>query len=349
MPTVLLTGGTGYIGSHTCVELISVGIETVLFDNLCNSSSAVVDRIEQITGKRPPLVIGDVRDRSALDTTFANQPIDAVIHLAGLKAVGESVVRPLDYYSNNVGGSMTLFESMRAHAVRRLVFSSSATVYGMATEMPLTEESPKSPANPYGHTKLIVEQILGDIAGADSEWRALCLRYFNPVGAHETGLIGEDPRDVPNNLMPYVAQVALGRLARLRIFGDDYPTPDGTGVRDYIHVTDLAIGHVAGVKKLLGDAPINHRAVNLGTGHGHSVLELVHAFMRASGQSVPYDIVERRVGDVAVSFADPRLAREVLDWQAFRGLKQMCTDAWRWQAKNPHGYTSTDSDFIEES
>jgi len=338
MATILLTGGTGYIGSHTAVELIKVGLQTVLLDNLCNSSAAVVDRIAAITGIRPRFVEADVRDAVALDRAFGEIPIDAVVHFAGLKAVGDSVARPLDYYSNNVSGSTTLFAAMRSHGVERLIFSSSATVYGTATEMPLTEKSPTAPVNPYGHTKLMVEQILLDMATADPRWRVMCLRYFNPVGADESGMIGEDPRDTPNNLMPYVAQVAVGRQPRLRIFGSDYPTPDGTGVRDYVHVTDLATGHVAAIKAVLGDRSVAHPVVNLGTGRGHSVLELVAAFTRASGRTIAYDVVDRRPGDVAVSFADPTLARTSLGWQASRDLDRMCGDAWRWQSMNPAGY-----------
>jgi UDP-glucose 4-epimerase len=340
MAAILLTGGTGYIGSHTCVELINAGFETILFDNLCNSSPVVVDRIETITGIRPVFVEGDIRDRVALGRLFATHPINAVAHFAGLKAVGDSVARPLEYYANNVGGSATLFDAMQAHGVRQIVFSSSATVYGMVTEMPLKETSPTAPANPYGHTKLMVEQILHDVARADSRWRMMCLRYFNPVGAHESGLIGEDPRDTPNNLMPYVTQVAVGRLPRLRIFGKDYPTPDGTGVRDYIHVTDLATGHVAALKRLLEQSPVEQTVINLGTGKGHSVLELVTAFIQASGRPVPYDIAERRAGDVAACFADARRANSYLNWEATRNLERMCMDAWRWQSSNPNGYTS---------
>ena len=340
MPTVLLTGGTGYIGSHTCVELIGAGYDTVLLDNLCNSSPVVVDRIAQITGMRPAFVEGDVRDRALLDRVFAERPIDAVIHFAGLKAVGESVAHPLDYYENNVGGSATLLQAMEARGVRRLVFSSSATVYGMATRMPLTESSPTGPVNPYGHSKLMVEQLLQDLAASEPRWRVLCLRYFNPVGAHESGMIGEDPRNVPNNLMPFVAQVAIGRLPRLRVFGNDYPTPDGTGVRDYIHVMDLAAGHVAALGRLMDSTPLEHSVVNLGTGRGQTVLEVVRAFEEASGRSIPYDVVERRAGDVAVSFADAGLAQRYLGWKAARGLDAMCADAWRWQAANPRGYST---------
>jgi UDP-glucose 4-epimerase len=338
MLKILLTGGTGYIGSHTCVELLAAGYECLLFDNLSNSSQLVIDRLEAITGQRPTLIIGDIRDRLMLDHVFGRHRIDAVIHFAGLKSVGESVERPLDYYLNNVGGSATLFDSMRAHGVSRIVFSSSATVYGTGTAMPLSETAPAAPANPYGQTKLMVEQILNDIARSDACWRVICLRYFNPVGAHESGLIGEDPRDTPNNLMPYLAQVAVGRRAHLNIFGDDYPTADGTGVRDYIHVSDLAMGHVAAIGRLMGDAPIAHKVVNLGTGKGHSVLELVHAFRRASGRTVKYKVVGRRAGDVAASYADVRRASAYLDWRAGRDLDQMCADTWRWQAANPLGY-----------
>ena len=340
MPTTLLTGGTGYIGSHTCVELIRAGHRAILFDNLCNSSAVVVDRIAAITGTRPTFVEGDVRDQAAVARLLETYDIDAVIHFAGLKAVGDSVARPLDYYSNNVAGSTALFAAMHAHGVHRIVFSSSATVYGLATEMPLTENAATSPANPYGHTKLMVERILLDMAEADANWRALCLRYFNPVGAHESGMIGEDPRDTPNNLMPYVAQVAVGRLPRLRVFGDDYPTPDGTGVRDYIHVTDLATGHVAAIDALLRPDHSVPPIVNLGTGRGHTVLEVIRAFEQASGRSVPYDVVDRRPGDVAKSYADATRAREALGWSAARDLVTMCADTWRWQSTNPKGYAT---------
>jgi UDP-glucose 4-epimerase len=335
---ILLTGGTGYVASHTCVELINAGHETVLLDNLCNSSPVVVDRIEKITGTRPRFIEGDIRDREVLNRAFVDFRIDAVVHFAGLKAVSDSLARPLEYYVNNVSGSVTLFEAMQAHGIRRLAFSSSATVYGTGAEMPLTERSPTDPVNPYGHTKLMVERILQDIARADPRWRIMCLRYFNPVGAHASGMIGEDPRDTPNNIMPFVAQVAVGRLPRLRVFGGDYPTPDGTGMRDYIHVTDLGKGHVAAIRRLMDDATIDHTVVNLGTGRAHSVLELIYTFMRASGQTVPYDVVDRRDGDVAASFADVRLARSYLSWEARRDLEQMCADTWRWQVANPNGY-----------
>jgi len=340
MPTVLLTGGTGYIASHTCVELANAGYDTILFDNLCNSSPVVIDRIAKIIGKRPAFVEGNIRDRSTLDQLFDAYPIDAVVHFAGLKAVEESVAQPLAYYLNNVCGSATLFDTMQAHGVRRIVFSSSATVYDPNAEMPLKETSPTRPVNPYGQTKLMVEQMLHDMARADPRWRMLCLRYFNPVGAHESGIIGEDPRDAPNNLMPYVAQVAIGRLERLQVFGKDYPTPDGTGVRDYVHVSDLATGHVAAIGRLMEIPPAEHTVVNLGTGKGHTVMELVYAFVEASGRPVPHDVVDRRAGDVAASFADVTLARRYLGWKAERTLKRMCTDAWRWQSTNPNGYAS---------
>src|SRR5579862_665444 len=337
---ILLTGGTGYIGSHTCVELIGAGYEALLYDNLCNSSPVVVERIARITGRRPPFVEGDIRDRAALDRVFDAHPIDAVVHFAGLKAVGESVAKPLAYYQNNVAGSATLFEAMQAHGVRRIVFSSSATVYDPAAEMPLKETAPTGPVNPYGQTKLMVERILHDMARADPRWRVMCLRYFNPVGAHESGMIGEDPRDTPNNLMPYVAQVAVGRLPLLRVFGNDYPTPDGTGVRDYIHVMDLAAAHVAALKRLTEDSGADETVVNVGTGRGYTVLEVVYAFMRASGKAVPFEIAGRRAGDSAISFADVELARRCLDWEAKRDIEPMCRDAWRWQSMNPTGYAS---------
>jgi UDP-glucose 4-epimerase len=338
MPRILLTGGTGYVGSHTAVELIGAGHEAVLLDNLANSSPAVVDRIEAITGTRPTFVEGDVRDRALLDRLFAEHPVDAVVHFAGLKAVAESVAHPLDYYANNVGGTMTLLEAMAARGVSRLVFSSSATVYDPASPMPVAETAPLGPVNPYGESKRMVERILADLARSDARWRLLALRYFNPVGAHESGRIGEDPRGTPNNLMPIVARVAAGTLPRLAVYGSDYPTSDGTGVRDYVHVMDLASGHVAALRRLLGEAPLEHGVVNLGTGRGHSVLEVVRAFETASGRKVPYDVASRRAGDVAVSCADPSLAAAWLGWCATRGLAAMCEDAWRWQAANPLGY-----------
>ena len=338
MQKILLTGATGYIGSHTCVEVIAAGWTPIIVDNLCNSSSAVIDRIERITGRRPHFIKADVRDREALDRVFAEHAIDAVVHFAGLKSVGESVAEPLHYYDNNVVGTMVLIDVMRRHDVRRIVFSSSATVYGIAEKMPLTEDSPLAPINPYGRSKLMVEQILSDVVAADPMWQAMLLRYFNPVGAHVSGLIGEDPAGVPNNLMPFVAQVAVGRQPRLRVYGNDYPTKDGTGVRDYIHVVDLALGHVAALAKLMDNGSEREMIVNLGTGRGHSVLEVVKSFEVASGRPVPFDVVDRRPGDVATCYADPTRARMLLGWEAHRGLAEMCADAWRWQSANPNGF-----------
>jgi UDP-glucose 4-epimerase len=316
---------------------MAAGFGIVLFDNLCNSSPIVVDRIEKIVGRRPLFIEGDVRDSVALDRLFETHRIDAVVHFAGLKAVGESVENPLRYYAVNVGGSTTLFESMRAHDVSHVVFSSSATVYDPLAEMPLRETSPVGPVNPYGQTKLMVERIVLDIALADPGWRVMCLRYFNPVGAHESGWIGEDPRGIPNNLMPYISQVAVGRLPRLRVFGNDYPTRDGTGLRDYIHVVDLAAGHVAAIDVMLESDQVEHPVVNLGTGRGHTVFELLSAFENTSGRSIPHEIVARRDGDVAQSYADATLARSYLKWEARRQLDHMCADAWRWQTMNPDG------------
>jgi UDP-glucose 4-epimerase len=338
MPSVLLTGGTGFIGSHTCVELMAAGWTPVLFDNLCNSSRAVLDRIEAIAGRRPAFVEADLRDRAAVDRALRDHPVEAVIHFAGLKAVGESMSDPLRYYDNNVAGTLVLLDAMRRHRVRRIVFSSSATVYGMAEKMPLAEDTSTGPINAYGRSKLMVEQMLADFVASEPSQQAMLLRYFNPVGAHSSGLIGEDPRGTPNNLMPFVAQVAVGRQTRLRIFGGDYPTGDGTGVRDYIHVVDLAQGHVAALAKLGDPAAGRAMVVNLGTGRGHSVLEVVRAFEAASGKAIPYDIVARRPGDVAVCFADVTRASERLGWKAQRGLEAMCADAWRWQEANPDGF-----------
>jgi len=338
MPTVLLTGGAGYIGSHTCVEVIFAGWNAVVVDNLCNSSAVAIDRIEKITGTRPAFIEADVRDRGALDRIFAEHSIDAVVHFAGLKAVGESVAQPLRYYDNNVSGTLVLVESMRDHGVKRIAFSSSATVYGTAETMPLDENAPLGPINPYGRSKLMIEEVLTDVVAADPEWRVMLLRYFNPVGAHASGEIGEDPVGIPNNLMPFVAQVAVGRRERLSVFGNDYPTPDGTGVRDYIHVVDLALGHVAALRKVLApDAP-PLATVNLGTGRGHTVLEVVRAFEQACGRPIAYEIVARRPGDVAQCYAAVSRARDLLGWHAERGLPAMCTDAWRWQAANPDGF-----------
>ena len=326
---ILITGGTGYIGSHTTVELMQAGFEVLIVDNFCNSKASVLERIERIVGRRPNFVEADIRDREAMQKLFANHSIDAVIHFAGLKAVGESVEQPLRYYDNNIHGSLVLFEAMEAAGVKTLVFSSSATVYGDPHEVPIREDFPLSATNPYGRSKLIVEEILGDVAHADASWRIALLRYFNPVGAHESGLIGEDPNGIPNNLMPFISKVANGTLKELSVFGDDYPTPDGTGVRDYIHVVDLARGHLAALKALKVSAGV--MKVNLGTGQGYSVLDMVRAFEAASGRKVPYRIVGRRPGDIAACYADPSLAKELLEWQAQYGIEEMCRDAWRWQ------------------
>ncbi|MHB0974265.1 MAG: UDP-glucose 4-epimerase GalE [Thiobacillus sp.] len=333
---VLLTGGAGYIGSHTAVECLAAGHEVVVFDNLSNSSPKSLARVARIAGRPVAFVQGDIRDRGALRTLFADHRIDAVVHFAGLKAVGESVEKPLLYYDNNIAGSIALFEEMAAAGVNAVVFSSSATVYGDPATVPITEDFPLSVTNPYGRSKLVIEEMLRDIALADPGWNVALLRYFNPVGAHESGLIGEDPRGIPNNLMPYVAQVAVGRRPHLNVFGGDYPTPDGTGVRDYIHVVDLARGHVAALNKLLQLGGV--RTWNLGTGRGVSVLDMVRAFEAASGKKVPYRIVARRAGDVAQCWADPSRAARELGWRAEFDLRRMCADAWRWQAGNPEGY-----------
>ncbi len=326
---ILVTGGTGYIGSHTVVELMASGKDVLIVDNLCNSKASVLDRIERIAGRRPGFAQLDVRDRIALRKLFSAHHIDAVIHFAGLKAVGESVTQPLAYYDNNVSGSVALFECMVEAEVKTIVFSSSATVYGDSPQMPIREEFPLSASNPYGRTKLMIEEILRDLAKSASGWQVALLRYFNPVGAHASGLIGEDPNGIPNNLMPYVAQVAMGKLKELPVYGNDYPTPDGTGVRDYIHVVDLARGHLAALTALRTHSGV--LTVNLGTGRGYSVLEMVHAFAAVSGKPVPYRIVERRQGDIAQCYADPTFARKLLGWQAELGIDAMCADAWRWQ------------------
>jgi UDP-glucose 4-epimerase len=330
MPAILVTGGTGYIGSHAVVELMNAGFEVCIVDNLGNSKASVLDRIERIVGRRPRFARIDIRDRAGLREVFARQAFDAVIHFAGLKAVGESVAQPLRYYENNVGGSLVLFQTMAEAGVKTVVFSSSATVYGDAHAVPIREDFPLQATNPYGRSKLVIEELLRDVAKADPSWRVALLRYFNPVGAHASGLIGEDPSGIPNNLMPYVAQVAVGRLQELSVFGGDYPTPDGTGVRDYIHVVDVALGHVAALSTL-ARRPAGVLTVNLGTGRGHSVLEMVRAFEQASARPIPYRLVARRPGDVAVCYADPTLARQELGWQAQRGIDAMCADAWRWQ------------------
>jgi UDP-glucose 4-epimerase len=337
MKTILITGGAGYIGSHACVEFLDAGYDIVVLDNLCNSSAESLARVRELTGMDFPFVQADIRDRPALDAVFRDHDIDAVIHFAGLKAVGESVGKPLLYYDNNIGGSVTLFEAMQAAGVKTVVFSSSATVYGDPATVPIREDFPVgATTNPYGRSKLIIEQILGDVAVADPGWHIALLRYFNPVGAHKSGRIGEDPRGIPNNLMPYISQVAVGRREHLNVFGNDYPTPDGTGVRDYIHVVDLAQGHVKAVEKL--DEGPGVRIWNLGTGHGYSVVEMARAFEKASGRPVPYQFAPRRAGDIAQCYADPARAERELGWKARHGLAEMCEDTWRWQSMNPNGF-----------
>ena len=334
--TLLVTGGAGYIGSHTCVELLQAGYGVVVADNLCNSRREVFGRIERIAGRAVTFHECDVRDAAALRGIFGEHAIDAVLHFAGLKAVGESVERPIEYYDNNVGGTLALCRAMAEAGVRKLVFSSSATVYGDPDAVPVREDHPLRPTNPYGHSKAMIETILQDLFRSDPAWKIALLRYFNPVGAHESGLIGEDPGGVPNNLLPFIAQVAVGRREALNVYGNDYPTPDGTGVRDYIHVVDLARGHLAALEKLATTSEV--LSVNLGTGRGYSVLEMVEAFRRASGRDIPYRIVARRPGDVAACYADPALAARLLGWRAERGLERICRDAWRWQSMNPDGY-----------
>ena len=334
--SILVTGATGYIGSHTCVCLLKAGWRVIAMDNLCNSSPRVVLRIQEICGRPMPFHPLDVRDHVAVSRLIQQENISAVIHFAGLKAVGESVTRPLDYFDNNVAGSITLLRALHQQGVRKLVFSSSATVYGDPSQVPVTETAPLSAANPYGRTKLMVEQILDDMSDSDPEWRIATLRYFNPAGAHESGLLGEAPRGVPNNLMPFVAQVAVGRLPCVQVHGDDYPTPDGTGIRDYIHVMDLARGHLAALERLFSNP--GRFTVNLGTGHGVSVLEAVAAFERACGKSLPLRVGPRRPGDIAACYASAQRARELLGWKAERSFEQMCADHWRWQCQNPAGY-----------
>ncbi len=334
--TILVTGGAGYIGSHTCVELLNDGYDVVVIDNLVNSNREALARVEQITGKRIAFYEADVRDQAALERLFDSHPITGAIHFAALKAVGESVAKPLDYYRNNVYSLLVLLDVMRARNVKQFVFSSSATVYGVPQSSPIDESFPLSATNPYGQSKLIAEQVLRDLEVSDPSWRIATLRYFNPVGAHESGAIGEAPGGIPNNLMPYVAQVAVGKLAKLRVFGGDYDTPDGTGVRDYIHVVDLARGHIAALDALVKrDASF---VVNLGTGQGYSVLEVVRSFEKASGRPVPYEIVARRPGDIAQCFANPAAAEAILGWRAQYGIERMCADHWRWQERNPRGF-----------
>ncbi len=338
---ILVTGGAGYIGSHTCVELQQAGFEVTVFDNFSNSHPEALARVQRITGKPVPLVRGDCRDRGALVAALRASKATAVIHFAGLKAVGESVEQPLSYYDNNVVGTLRLLEAMGECGVKQLVFSSSATVYGDPQRLPLTEDHPLSATNPYGRSKLIVEEMLRDLQRSDPSWRLCILRYFNPVGAHVSGLIGEDPQGVPNNLLPFVAQVAVGRRPKLNVWGGDYPTPDGTGVRDYIHVVDLALGHLKALQALERSTQLTEcLTVNLGTGNGYSVLEIVRAFERASGKPVPYQVAARRPGDIAACYADPKQALAQLGWRAERGLDVMCADAWRWQSSNPNGYAA---------
>jgi len=336
MATILLTGATGYIASHTWLALQAAGFDVVGVDDFSNSSPLVLERLHEIGGRPPVFERADVCDAEAVDAIFRRHRIDATVHFAAFKAVGESTAKPLEYYANNLGGLLTVCQAMRRHGSTRFVFSSSATVYGDPETLPIREDSRLTATNPYGQTKLIGEQILRDLGAADPAWQTACLRYFNPVGAHQSGRIGEDPRGIPNNLMPYVTQVAVGRREALQVFGDDYPTPDGTGVRDYIHVCDLAEGHVAALRRLF-DAPGSF-TVNLGTGRGYSVLEVVAAFARASGRAVPYRIVPRRPGDVAACYADPSLARDLLGWEARHDLDRMCEDSWRWQQNNPRGF-----------
>ena len=335
---ILVTGGAGYIGSHTCVELLNAGYDVVVVDNLCNSCKEALDRVQEITGKTLKFYEVDILDREGLTKVFEAEQIDSVIHFAGLKAVGESVAKPLEYYHNNITGTLVLCDVMRSHGVKSIVFSSSATVYGTPAFVPITEECPKGVCtNPYGWTKSMLEQILTDLHTADSEWKVILLRYFNPIGAHESGRIGENPKGIPNNLVPCITQVAVGKLESLGVFGDDYDTPDGTGVRDYIHVVDLAIGHVKAIEKMakIQDGVLIY---NLGTGIGYSVLDIVKGFEKAVGQPIPYTIKPRRPGDIATCYADPSLAKKELGWEAVRDLNKMCEDSWRWQKNNPEGY-----------
>ncbi|HAS8420544.1 TPA: UDP-glucose 4-epimerase GalE [Vibrio vulnificus] len=333
---ILVTGGSGYIGSHTCIQMIEAGMTPIILDNLYNSKLLVLDRIEQVTGVRPAFYQGDIRDSEILQHVFAQHDIQGVIHFAGLKAVGESVEKPLMYYDNNVSGTLNLVREMDKAGVKSLIFSSSATVYGDPASVPIREDFPTSATNPYGRSKLMVEECLTDFHKANPDWSITLLRYFNPVGAHESGLLGEDPQGIPNNLLPFVAQVAVGRREKLGVFGDDYPTPDGTGVRDYIHVIDLADGHLAALNKVGQQAGLH--IFNLGTGQGNSVLEMVSAFEKAAQRPIPYEIKPRRAGDIAECWADPAYAEQVLGWKATRSLETMVVDTWRWQSNNPNGY-----------
>lgn len=335
--SILVTGGAGYIGSHTSIELLQAGYDIVIVDNFCNSKPESLNRIEELTGKKPKFYEFDILDREGLNKVFDENNIEAVIHFAGLKAVGESVEKPIEYYENNISGTLVLCDVMRKHNVKKIVFSSSATVYGMNNKVPFSEDMPTASAtNPYGSTKLFIEQILSDIYVSDNEWSVALLRYFNPIGAHESGRIGEDPNGIPNNLMPYITQVAVGKRKELSVFGNDYDTHDGTGVRDYIHVVDLAKGHLKAVGKVLSSNGVE--AYNLGTGIGYSVLDVVNSFEKASGQKVPYKIVERRAGDIATCYADATKALKELGWKAEKNLDDMCRDSWRWQKNNPNGY-----------
>lgn len=335
---ILVTGGAGYIGSHTCIELLEQGHEVVVVDNLCNSSKVSLERVEAITGKTVTFYEADLLDKAALDKIFGCEGIDAVIHFAALKAVGESVSKPLEYYHNNITGTLILCDVMRDHGVKNIIFSSSATVYGDPAFVPITEKCPKGViTNPYGQTKSMLEQILTDLHTADSQWNVTILRYFNPIGAHKSGLIGEDPAGIPNNLTPYITQVAVGKLKEVGVLGDDYDTPDGTGVRDYIHVVDLAVGHVKALEKMTSSESLV-RVYNLGTGQGFSVLQMIEAFSKACGKPIPYSIKPRRPGDIAECYADAALAKKELGWEAERGIDEMCEDSWRWQSKNPNGY-----------
>ncbi|HEY0562939.1 MAG TPA: UDP-glucose 4-epimerase GalE [Methylophilus sp.] len=337
--TVLITGGAGYIGSHTCLQMLQAGHAIVALDNFSNSQAESLKRVQQLAGREFPLVQGDIRDKQLLTQLFEQYAISSVIHFAGLKAVGESTEKPLLYYDNNVGGSLALFEVMAAFGVKTIVFSSSATVYGDPAQVPIVEDFPLSATNPYGQTKLMIEHMLRDLYQADASWRIAILRYFNPIGAHESGMIGEDPSGIPNNLLPYVAQVAVGKLKRLRVFGNDYATHDGTGVRDYIHVVDLAEGHVKALQYLQQSAGLI--TLNLGTGIGYSVLDVVNAFSEKSGIEIAYEFLPRRAGDVAINYADASLAKQLLGWSAQRDLAQMCEDTWRWQSNNPLGYNNS--------
>lgn len=335
--SILVAGGAGYIGSHTCVELLKAGYEVVVVDNLYNSSEEAVKRVENITGKAVKFYEVDLLDKSRLSEVFDQEKIESVINFAGLKAVGESVRKPLEYYHNNITGTLNLCDVMRSHGIKNIIFSSSATVYGDPAFVPITEECPKGQiTNPYGQTKGMLEQILTDLHVADPEWNVVLLRYFNPIGAHESGLIGEDPKGIPNNLVPYIAQVAIGKLEKLGVFGDDYPTHDGTGVRDYIHVVDLAVGHVKALKKLAPGSGVN--IYNLGTGNGYSVLDVLHAYEKACGKALPYEIKPRRPGDIATCYCDASKAKNELGWVAEKGIEEMCADSWKWQSMNPDGY-----------